>query len=88
MFFFQAEQNDGEPVDELVLMKEAYTNKKTGEISDAVVKEVVDLVETQRDEEIQRLSQLQSDEDGTTAASTNLPRTRINELVESVRSSF
>ncbi|CAN7003406.1 unnamed protein product [Brassica oleracea var. botrytis] len=31
-----AEENDGEPVDDLALMKRAYTNKKTGQIDDGV----------------------------------------------------
>uniref|UniRef100_A0A0D3CIE2 Uncharacterized protein n=1 Tax=Brassica oleracea var. oleracea TaxID=109376 RepID=A0A0D3CIE2_BRAOL len=30
------EENDGEPVDDLVLMKRAYTNKKTGQIDDGL----------------------------------------------------
>ncbi|XP_056843268.1 uncharacterized protein LOC130495779 [Raphanus sativus] len=74
-----AEQNDGEPVDDFELMKTAYTNKKTGQIDDGVVREVVTLVQTHMEEE---LSQLQTDEDDSTAA-TNLSRFRINEIVES-----
>ncbi|KAF2535322.1 hypothetical protein F2Q68_00021523 [Brassica cretica] len=42
-----AEKNDGEPVDDLALMKKAYTNKKTGQIDDGLVREVVSLVQTQ-----------------------------------------
>ncbi|KAF3590236.1 hypothetical protein DY000_02020129 [Brassica cretica] len=42
-----AEKNDGEPVDDLALMKRAYTNKKTGQIDDGLVREVVTLVQTQ-----------------------------------------
>uniref|UniRef100_A0A0D3ATA8 Uncharacterized protein n=1 Tax=Brassica oleracea var. oleracea TaxID=109376 RepID=A0A0D3ATA8_BRAOL len=42
-----AEENDGEPVDDLALMKRAYTNKKTGQIDDGLVREVVSLVQTQ-----------------------------------------
>uniref|UniRef100_A0A0D3AVF9 Uncharacterized protein n=1 Tax=Brassica oleracea var. oleracea TaxID=109376 RepID=A0A0D3AVF9_BRAOL len=42
-----AEENDGEPVDDLALMKRAYTNKKTGQIDDGLVREVVTLVQTQ-----------------------------------------
>ncbi|KAF3499751.1 hypothetical protein F2Q69_00043445 [Brassica cretica] len=41
------EENDGEPVDGLALMKRAYTNKKTGQIDDGLVREVVTLVQTQ-----------------------------------------
>uniref|UniRef100_A0A0D3A8L9 Uncharacterized protein n=1 Tax=Brassica oleracea var. oleracea TaxID=109376 RepID=A0A0D3A8L9_BRAOL len=43
------EANDGNPVDRLQLIKEAYTNKKTGQIQDAVIRSVVDLVETQKE---------------------------------------
>ena len=46
MFFFKAEENDGEPVDDLALMRRAYTNKKTGQIDDGLVRDVVDLVQT------------------------------------------
>uniref|UniRef100_A0A0D3DK21 Uncharacterized protein n=1 Tax=Brassica oleracea var. oleracea TaxID=109376 RepID=A0A0D3DK21_BRAOL len=31
------EESDGEPVDDLALMKRAYTNKKTGQIDDGLV---------------------------------------------------
>ena len=81
MFFFKAEENDGEPVDDLALMKRAYTNKKTGQIDDGLVRDVVDLVQTQVVDEV---SQLQTEDD----ASTNLSRFRINEIVESVSSFF
>ena len=80
MFFFKAEENDGEPVDDLALMRRAYTNKKTGQIDDGLVRDVVDLVQTQVYDEV---SQLQTDDDDSTA-STNLSRVRINEIVESV----
>uniref|UniRef100_A0A0D3D311 Uncharacterized protein n=1 Tax=Brassica oleracea var. oleracea TaxID=109376 RepID=A0A0D3D311_BRAOL len=43
-----AEENDGEPVDDFTLMKRAYTNKKTGQIDDGLVREVVTLVQTQK----------------------------------------
>ncbi|WZZ53456.1 hypothetical protein YC2023_053563 [Brassica napus] len=75
-----AEENDGEPVDDLALMKRAYTNKKTGQIDDGLVREVVTLVQTQVQDEV---SQLQTEDDALTA-STNLSRFRINEIVESV----
>ncbi|KAF3583910.1 hypothetical protein F2Q69_00029791 [Brassica cretica] len=74
-----AEENDGEPVDDLALMRRAYTNKKTGQIDDGLVRDVVDLVQTQVVDEV---SQLQT-EDDTSTASTNLSRFRINEIVES-----
>ncbi|WZZ25579.1 hypothetical protein YC2023_008980 [Brassica napus] len=74
-----AEENDGEPVDDLALIKMAYTNKKTGQIDDSLVREVVSLVQTQVQDEV---SQLQTEDDDSTA-STNLSRFRINEIVES-----
>ncbi|XP_056863621.1 uncharacterized protein LOC130510926 [Raphanus sativus] len=74
-----AEKNDSEPVDDLALMKRAYTNKKTGQIDDGVVRDVVTLIGTQVEEEA---SQLQTEDDDSTG-STYLPRVRINEIVES-----
>ncbi|KAL0771357.1 hypothetical protein Bca101_036508 [Brassica carinata] len=79
MFFFKAEENVGEPVDDLALMKRAYTNKKTGQIDDGLVREVVSLVQTQVQDEV---SQLQTEDDASTA-STNLSRFRNNEIIES-----
>uniref|UniRef100_A0A0D3A9P2 Uncharacterized protein n=1 Tax=Brassica oleracea var. oleracea TaxID=109376 RepID=A0A0D3A9P2_BRAOL len=76
---YDAEENDGEPVDDLALMKRAYTNKKTGQIDDGLVREVVTLVQTQVQEEV---SQLQTEDDDSTG-STNLSRFRINEILES-----
>uniref|UniRef100_A0A0D3A0A0 Uncharacterized protein n=1 Tax=Brassica oleracea var. oleracea TaxID=109376 RepID=A0A0D3A0A0_BRAOL len=63
-------------------MKRVYTNKKTGQIDDGLVGEVVSLVQTQVQDEV---SQLQTEDDASTAstASTNLSRFRINEIVES-----
>nr|VDD36408.1 unnamed protein product [Brassica oleracea] len=72
-------ENDGEPVDDLALMKKAYTNRKTGQIDEGLVREVVTLVLTQVQDEV---SQLQTEDDDSTA-STNLSRFRINEIVES-----
>ncbi|KAG5377645.1 hypothetical protein IGI04_025487 [Brassica rapa subsp. trilocularis] len=74
-----AEENEGDPVDDLALMKRAYTSKKTSQIDDGLVRDVVDLVQTQVYDEV---SQLQTDDDDSTA-STNLSRVRINEIVES-----
>jgi len=65
-------------------MKRAYTNKKTGQIDDGLVREVVTLVPTQVQNKV---SQLQTDDDDSTA-STNLSQFRINEIVESVSSFF
>ena len=86
--FFKADENDCEPVDDFVLMKTAHTNKHTGEIDDGVVRDVISLIETQKEDEETRLSQLQTDLDATSTASTNLSRIRINEIVESVSSFF
>ncbi|KAF3550621.1 hypothetical protein DY000_02003215 [Brassica cretica] len=57
----------------------AYTNKKTDQIDDGLVREVVTLVQTQVQDEV---SQLQTEDDDSTA-SANLSRFRINEIVES-----
>ena len=65
-------------------MKRAHTNKKTGQIDDGLVRDVVDLVQTQVVDEV---SQLQTEDDASTA-STNLSRFRIIEIVESVSSFF
>ena len=65
-------------------MKRAYTNKKTGQIDDGVVRDVVTLIDTQVEDEV---SQLQTEDDDSTG-STYLPRVRINEIVESVSSFF
>ncbi|KAL0663654.1 hypothetical protein Bca4012_100491 [Brassica carinata] len=64
-------------------MKTAHTNKHTGEIDDGVVRDVLSLIETQKEDEETHLSQLQTDLDATSTASTNLSRIRINEIVES-----
>ncbi|KAF3573611.1 hypothetical protein F2Q69_00058558 [Brassica cretica] len=64
-------------------MKTAHTNKHTWEIDDGVVRDVLSLIETQKEDEETRLSQLQTDLDATWTASTNLSRIRINEIVES-----
>nr|VDD26819.1 unnamed protein product [Brassica oleracea] len=74
-----AKENDGDPVDDIALMKRVYTNKKTGQIDDGLVREVVTLVQTQVQDEV---SQLQTEDDDSTA-STNLSRVRINEIVQS-----
>uniref|UniRef100_M4FFK9 Uncharacterized protein n=1 Tax=Brassica campestris TaxID=3711 RepID=M4FFK9_BRACM len=58
-------------------------DKHTGEIDDGVVRDVISLIETQKEDEETRLSQLQTDLDATSTASTNLSRIRINEIVES-----
>ncbi|KAL0722011.1 hypothetical protein Bca4012_036610 [Brassica carinata] len=59
-------------------MKRAYTNKKTGQIDDGVVRDVVTLIDTQVEDEV---SQIQTEDDDSTG-SIYLPRVRINEIVE------
>ncbi|XP_048615890.1 uncharacterized protein LOC125588536 [Brassica napus] len=63
----------------------AHTNKHTGEIDDGVVRDVLSLIETQKEDEETLLSQLQTDLDATSTASTNLSRIRIYEIVESLK---
>uniref|UniRef100_A0A0D3BKH1 Uncharacterized protein n=1 Tax=Brassica oleracea var. oleracea TaxID=109376 RepID=A0A0D3BKH1_BRAOL len=75
-----ADENDGEPLDDFVLMKTAHTNKPTGQIDDGVVRDVLSLIETQKEDEETRLSLLQTNLDATSTASTNLSRIRINEI--------
>ncbi|XP_048599999.1 uncharacterized protein LOC125580075 [Brassica napus] len=81
----QADENDGESVDDFVLMKTTHTNKHTGEIDDGVVRDVLNLIETQKEDEETRLSQLHTDLDTTSTASTNLSWIRINEIIESLK---
>ena len=57
-------------------MREAYTNKKTGEIQDPLMRDVIDLVQTKNKTEF-LASQPISDDDST-AASTNFCRLQIN----------
>ncbi|XP_033131433.1 uncharacterized protein LOC103874249 [Brassica rapa] len=65
----KADENDGEPVDDFVLMKTAHTNKHTGEIDDGVVRDVISLIETQKeDEETQGLMDQLKDKDDRIAA--------------------
>ncbi|KAF3495182.1 hypothetical protein DY000_02055563 [Brassica cretica] len=66
-----------------LINKTAHTNKHTGEIDDGVVRDVLSLIETQKEDKETRLSQLQTDLDATSTASTNSSRIRINEIVES-----
>ena len=82
MTVFQIEANDGNPVDRLQLIKEAHTNKKKGQIQDAVIRSVVDLVETQKEALLS--SQPLSDDGDSMGASTNMFRLQINEMVEKV----
>ncbi|KAL0715291.1 hypothetical protein Bca4012_064613 [Brassica carinata] len=72
------EANDGNPVDRLELIKEAHTNKKTGQVQDPLIREVVELVESQK--EAYQASQPLSDDGNSTGASTTMSRLQINEM--------
>ena len=63
-------------------MREAYTNKKTCEIQDPLIRDVIELVQTKKAELL--ASQPMNSDDDSTAASTNLCRLQINEMVEQV----
>ena len=82
MTVFQIEGNNGNLVDSLQLIKEDHTNKKTGQIQDAVIRSVVDFVETQKEALLS--SQPLSDDGDSMGASTNMFRLQINEMVEKV----
>ncbi|XP_056850742.1 uncharacterized protein LOC130500063 [Raphanus sativus] len=73
------EANNGNPIDHLHLIKEAHTNKKTGQIQDPVIREVVELVETQKADFL--ASQPLFDDADSTGASTNLSRLKGGRLV-------
>ncbi|XP_048611415.1 uncharacterized protein LOC125585785 [Brassica napus] len=74
------EANGGNPVDHVDVMREAYTNKKTCEIQDSLIRDVIDLVQTKKAELL--ASQPMNSDDDSTAASTNFCRLQINEMVE------
>ena len=63
-------------------MREAYTNKKTGEIQDSLIRDVIELVQTKKAELL--ASHPMNSDDDSTAASSNLGRLQINEMVEQV----
>lgn len=74
------EANGGNPVDHVDVMREAYTNKKTDEIQDPLIRDVIELVQTKKPELL--ASQPMNSDDDSTAASSNLCRLQINEMVE------
>uniref|UniRef100_A0A0D3A9H7 Uncharacterized protein n=1 Tax=Brassica oleracea var. oleracea TaxID=109376 RepID=A0A0D3A9H7_BRAOL len=74
------EANGGNLVDHVDVMREAYTNKKTDKIQDSLIRDVIDLVQTKNAELL--ASQPMNSDDDSTAASTNLCRIQINEMVE------
>ena len=83
MTVFQIEANGGNPVDSLQLIKEAHTNKKTGQIQDAVIRSFVDFVETQKEALLS--SQPLFNDGDSTGASTNMFLLQIHEMVEKVK---
>ncbi|XP_022567617.1 uncharacterized protein LOC106404206 [Brassica napus] len=58
MYKHNLDENDGEPVDDFVLMKTAHTNKHTGEIDDGVVRDLKD-----KDDRIAALEQKMADQE-------------------------
>ncbi|CAN7071387.1 unnamed protein product, partial [Brassica oleracea var. botrytis] len=76
--FFYVAENDCDPVDYLDVMRGAYTNKKTAEIQNPLIRDVIDLVESQKQE---YLASHPLSDDGS-SASTNLSRARVDEMVE------
>ncbi|CAG7872353.1 unnamed protein product [Brassica rapa] len=61
-------------------MRKAYTNKKTGKIQDPFITDVIELVQTKIAELL--ASQPMNSDDDSTAASSNLCRLQINEMME------
>ena len=66
-------------------MKSAYTNHTTGLVQDPVIREVIEMVESQKEAFL--ASQPLTDEVDS-AASTTLSRLQINEMVEKVISHY
>uniref|UniRef100_A0A0D3DX93 Uncharacterized protein n=1 Tax=Brassica oleracea var. oleracea TaxID=109376 RepID=A0A0D3DX93_BRAOL len=61
------EANGGNPVDYVDVMREAYTNKKTCEIQDPLIRDVIELVQAKKAELL--ASQPMNSDDDSTAAS-------------------
>ena len=80
-------ENGGVPVDDLALMKSAYTNKRTGEIQDSLIKDVIQLVENRR-EDILSTQAASMGENGCYASSSTLTVEQLNNLVLEVHSNF
>ncbi|KAF2595665.1 hypothetical protein F2Q68_00008470 [Brassica cretica] len=72
-------ENGGVPVDDFALMKNAYTNKKTGEIQDGLIKDVIQLVETRKENLF--ATQASMCEEGDPASSNSLTVEQLNNLV-------
>ncbi|KAF3566220.1 hypothetical protein DY000_02012987 [Brassica cretica] len=72
-------ENSGVPVDDFTLMKTAYTNKKTGEIQDGLIKGVIQVVENRKENLL--AAQASMCEEGDSASSNSLTVEQLNNLV-------
>ncbi|XP_013634271.1 uncharacterized protein LOC111209898 [Brassica napus] len=72
-------ENGGVPVDDFTLMKNAYTNKKTGEIQDGLIKGVIQVVENRKVDLL--ATQASMCEEGDSASSNSLTVEQLNNLV-------
>ena len=79
-------ENGGVPVDDFTLMKNAYTNKKTGEIQDGLIKGVIQVVENRKEDLL--ATQASMCEEGDSASSNSLTVEQLNNLVLEVHSNF
>lgn len=79
-------ENGGVPVDDFTLMKNAYTNKKTGEIQDGLIKGVIQVVENRKVDLL--ATQASMCEEGDSASSNSLTVEQLNNLVLEVHSNF
>ncbi|CAH8384525.1 unnamed protein product [Eruca vesicaria subsp. sativa] len=72
-------ENSGVPVDDSKFLRSADTNKKTGEIQDPVIKEVLQFVESRKEEILS--TQASMCEDGSCASSNTITVEQLNNLV-------
>ncbi|CAH8314169.1 unnamed protein product [Eruca vesicaria subsp. sativa] len=83
---FARKENSEVPVDDSKLLRSTYTNKKTGEIQDPVIKEVLQLVESRKEEILS--TQASMCEDGSCASSNTIIVEQLNNLVLEVHLNF
>ena len=79
-------ENGGVPVDDFTLMKNAYTNKKTGVIQDGLIQDVIQVVENRKEDLL--ATQASMCEEGDSASSNSLTVEQLNNLVLEVHSNF
>ncbi|XP_048629704.1 uncharacterized protein LOC125601701 [Brassica napus] len=72
-------ENGGVPVDDFTLMKNAYTNKKTGVIQDGLIQDVIQVVENRKEDLL--ATQASMCEEGDSASSNSLTVEQLNNLV-------